>query len=132
FTLEIVAQRFVRAPEREAVPGYFGWREQSDFERLVVHAELAAKRGRGEHDDDRRTSGVGVDVDETVDANLEPRLLARFAHGGRGDLFAAIDVAARKHPQPVPGFDRAPHQHDPLVVDADDRTDRDLGVEVED
>ena len=93
---------------------------------LIVAAQLAAERRCGVDDDDRRAPAVRVDVDEPVDADLEPGLLARLANRGARDLLAAIDVAAGEHPQSVSRLDRPAHQHELLVRGADDRADGDL------
>src|SRR5204862_883576 len=45
---------------------------------------------------------------------------------------AAIDVAAGKHPFAVAGLDGATDEHDAARLAADDRADRDLGIDVED
>ncbi len=61
-------------------------------------------------------SAVRVDVDERVDADVEAGLLARLTDRGARDLLAAIDVAAREHPQAVPRLDGAAHEHELLVA----------------
>ena len=66
--------------------------------RQGVAAELAAEGRRGIDDDDRRASTVGVDVDERIDAHVEPRFFPSLADGGARDLLPTIDVAAWEHP----------------------------------
>src|SRR5690606_15149727 len=77
-------------------------------------------------------SGVREHVQQAVDADLEPRLLARLPYGGVGHDLAAIDVAAREHPAAVARFDGPADQDDVPPVVADDRPDRHLRVEIED
>ena len=60
-----------------------------------------------------RAAGVGVDVDEAVEPDVEAAFFARFADGRGGQRFAAIDVAARKHPLAVARLDGAPDEHEP-------------------
>ena len=79
-----------------------------------------------------RGAGVRVDVDEAVEPDVEPALLARLADGGAEHFLAAIDVAAGEHPLAVARLDRPPHEHDPAVAGPDDRADRDLRVQVQD
>ena len=75
----VVAQRFFGAAEGQRIPGNRALVEASRLEAFIVNRELAGDRRRRKDDDDWRPSGVGVDVDETVDADVETALLARFA-----------------------------------------------------
>ena len=87
---------------------------------------------RGVDDDDGRAAGIRVDIDQSVEPDVEAGFFARFADRGGGELLAAVHVAARKHPEPVARLDRPPHQHEARVRRLDDRADRDLGIEIED
>ena len=61
-----------------------------------------------------------------------PHSFASFADGGHLQVLAAVDIAAGEHPFSVPGIDRPAHEDQLPVVDRDDRSDRNLGVEIED
>src|SRR5881397_3372769 len=79
--------------------------EVSCFEALVVAAQAAPDDRRGEDNHNRRASRIRVHVEEAVDPDLEPALLARFANGRQPHFLPAVDVAAREHPLAVAGFD---------------------------
>ena len=99
--IQVVAQAFVRAAERELVPRNRRVVELRRLEALVVDAERAADRRRGVDDDDRRAAGVRVDVDQAVEPDVEPALLARFADRGRRS-------AARRDRRSRPGNTHLP------------------------
>src|SRR6478752_189519 len=98
---QVIAQPFLRTPERELMPRDLGALELGGLQALVVDAQCAAERGRGVDDDDRGAPGVGVDVDERVEPYVEAAFFARLARRRRRQRFAAIDVAAGKHPLAV-------------------------------
>ena len=64
--------------------------------------------------------------------HIEPALLARFPDGCRSQWFAAVHVATGEHPLAIARLDGPPHQHDAARSRADDRPDRDFGIDVED
>ena len=78
------------------------------------------------------TPGIRIDVDQTIEPDVEAALLARLAQRRGLDGFTAIDEAAWKHPLAVAGFDRALHQDDAPLFVGDDRADRDLRIDVVD
>ena len=77
---EVVAQAFLRAAERELVPGDRGRLEERRVETFLVFSrQRAADRGGGVHDDDRRAARVGIDVHQPVQPDVEAAFLAGFA-----------------------------------------------------
>ena len=129
---EVIAQSLVRAAERKPIPRDRRVVELGAFETLLVDAHRAANRGGRVDDDDGCASGVGVDVDQAVEAHVEATLLARLADRRHRKRLAAVDVAAGEHPQSVARFDRPPDEHQPVARASDDRADGDLRIDVED
>src|SRR5213592_1116262 len=128
---EIIAEAVVRAAKRELVPGDGRRRELGALEAFLVRAERAADGRRGVHDDDWRPAGIGVDVDEAVEADVEAALLARLAHRRRRQQLTAIDVASGKHPLAVAWLDRAADEDELAGARVDDRADGDFRIDVE-
>jgi peptide deformylase len=132
---QIIAEALLRAAKREIVPGDRAALELGRFETFVIGAQRAADRRRRVDDDDRRATGVRIDVHEAVDADVEPAFLARLAHGRGEQRLTAIDVPAGEDPFPVARFDRAPDEHEAFRRrrgDANDGADGNLRIEVED
>ena len=67
---DVIPQPVVGAAKGEPVPGNGRSVKFCRFETLVIDAEHAAD-GRGRVDDnDGRTTGIGVDIDEAIEANI--------------------------------------------------------------
>src|SRR5262249_5902140 len=128
---EIIAEAVVRAAEGELVPRNRRRREPRRLEALRGRAERAADGRRGVDDDDRRAAGVGVDIDEAVEAHLEAALFTRLANCRGRQRLAAVDVAAGKHPLAVARLDRAANENELPAARVDDRADGDLRIDVE-
>jgi hypothetical protein len=129
---QVIVKGILRAAEGEIVPWNVGGVELGRFQTLLVDAERAPDRRGGVDDDDRRATGVRVDVDQAVEPHLEAAFLPRLPHGRNRQRLPAIDVAARKDPSSVARLDRAADQHEPAVALSDDGADGDFGVQVED
>jgi peptide deformylase len=63
--------------------------------------------------------------------DLEAALFAGFANGGSAQFLAAVDIAAGKYPESVPGLDGSTHEDDAPARRLDDGADRELRVEIE-
>jgi peptide deformylase len=129
---EVVAQPVGGTAEGEQIPWDRRALELSRLQALVVDAQLPANRRSRVDDDDRCATGVGVDVDESIEADVEAAFFSRFADGRRGQRFAAIDIAARKHPFAISRLDRPPYEGEPAGCGRDDGADRDLRIQIED
>src|SRR5439155_5809015 len=70
-------------------------------------------------------------VDEAVEADVEPALLARLANRGRREPLTAIDVASGKHPLAIARLDRAADEDELAGARVDDRADGDFRIDVE-
>ena len=87
-----------------------------DLETLLVDGERPADGGRRVDDDHRRSAGVRVDVRPARQDACRARTPRALPDCGGRQRFAAIDVAARKHPLAVAGLDRAADEHDAPVA----------------
>src|SRR5262245_12049509 len=67
-----------------------------------------------------------------IEAHVQAGLFACFAARRCRELLAAIDVATGKDPEAITWLDRAPDQHDLFVAGANDRSDGNLRIEVDD
>src|SRR5436190_6383473 len=78
---KVVAKSVGSAAEGEQIPREGRGLELSRLQALVVHAQLPANR-RGRVDDNHGCStGVRIDVDESVEPDVEAAFFARFADG---------------------------------------------------
>src|SRR5262249_32787454 len=71
------------------------------------------------------------DADELLEADLDARLLERFADRGHLDLLAAVDVPGRKGPQAEAGLDPSSYEADP-PLDLGNHAGGELGIVVVD
>src|SRR5262245_8133368 len=78
---EVIAKSVGRAAEGEQIPRKGRGLELSRLEALVVHAQLPANRGGRVDHNHRCATRIRVDVDESVEANVEATFFARFADG---------------------------------------------------
>src|SRR6188472_3566527 len=108
------------AAERQLVPRHVRCREPAGLEAFLIDRQRAADHRRRVHDDDRRAARVGVEIDQSLEPNLEAALLACFPESRLRELLAAIDVAARKYPLAVAGLDGPLHKYDAIVGVRDD------------
>src|SRR4051812_27841360 len=115
--------------EGKSVPRKRGSVELSGFQALVIAAEGAPERRRGEDGDDRRAAWIRVHVDEPVEPDVEAAFFARFADRRGHQRLAAIDVTAGEDPLPVSGIDGALDEDDAVGRRLDDRADGNLGVD---
>src|SRR4030095_12282091 len=130
-SIQVIAEAFLRAAERKVAPRNDRAVDHARLETLFVTAKFAADRMRRVDDDDRSAPRVGVDVHERIETDLQAPSSPRLPNGSGGERFAAIDVAAGKHPFAVARLDRAPHQYQPAVFRFDDRADRDFRIDIE-
>src|SRR4029453_10696571 len=82
------------------------------------------------HDDDDGAAGVRVDVDQSIESNVESRFLSCFPDRSNLDFLAAIDVPAREHPQAITRFDGSTDEDDLVVSGRDNGADGNLRIEV--
>ena len=109
---QAVTQAFCCASKRQLTPWNRRRLEHGDLQSLFIDAQRATK-GRGGVDDDHgRTARVGIDVDESVQSDVEPTFLTRFTDRRDRQRFTPIDVATREHPAAVSGIDGASDEHD--------------------
>jgi len=97
-SVQEVAERLTGAAECEIIPGDLFGSKQLRLQTFLVSAQIPAdRRGRVDHDDHGGIA-VGVDVDEAIQPDLEPGLLARLTPRRGLQLLAAIDEAAGEYP----------------------------------
>ena len=130
---QVIAQAFVRAAERELDPTECRAARTPPLSRhsSSTHS-VAADRGRGVDDDDRRAARIGIDVDEPVEPDVEAALLARLADGGSGRAVRRGRRSRRETPTcRSPGSIARRTSTRRSVGGCDDRADGDLRIDVE-
>jgi hypothetical protein len=122
-SVEEVAQRVVRRPERELVPGQALRIECLHLCGLLRRAR-AVRGARGVDDQHDPLLRAAVDADDRAEIDRDVELLAGLAVGGFLDRLAEVDEAAGERPQLLARVEGAAEQDDLAV-----RGDRDRGCD---
>ena len=113
---EKFSQGLCCARECQLVPGNISRGEEPYFKTLVVAGERSSGHGCYINNDHGRDPGIGVDIEQAIDADLDARFFACLSHRCGHDLFTAIDKSAGAHPLPVSRLNRASDEDDVIVA----------------
>src|SRR5262245_58882480 len=95
---QIVAQTFLGASEREIVPGNRDFFEHSGFSASFVGTERPGNSRGSVDDNDGRSAGIRIDIDQSVDVDLESAFFPSLTKRGSSQGLTTVDVSTWEHP----------------------------------
>ena len=101
---EVICNCVLRAAERQLSPWDLRRGKNLHVQRFILCLQVAADHMRGIGDNDDRRVLVGIDIEQSVDLDIEVDLFSGLADRRLLDPFAEIDEASWEYPLAIGGL----------------------------